>query len=328
MRFREVELRDVPWQVLDGYADRTFAQRKPWLDFLISIGAGQPVVARLEDGGGELGWFTGLRSKVAGLCVMGSPLKGWNTQFMGLNLMPGVSRHEAMEALWRFVRRKCWYLELSDVNANQDDKSPLRFRRSVSRGYLSDLSQTEDALFQAFSSACRRCVRKAAKEGVTVHEASPDGFAQEYYGQLEEVFAHQGLRPTYPLARVTALIERVHPSGDLMLLRACEKDGTSIATGIFAYHGRYSGFIGNGSVKSRLHLRPNQALHWTAMRLLKSRGVHWHDWGGAGSYKEAYGPKPIQYVTEYRSAVPLVTELRAPALRAYYWLRRQFLSRR
>src|SRR3546814_13152959 len=78
-------------------------------------------------------------------------------------------------------------------------------------------------------------------------------------------------------------------SSDL-LLRARAPGGESIATGIFAGFGRYSTFWGNGSVTDMLHLRPNQALHWYAMRYWKARGVHLHDWGGTGDYKKNYGP--------------------------------------
>src|SRR3546814_15089010 len=86
--------------------------------------------------------------------------------------------------------------------------------------------------------------------------------------------------PTYSRERVEKLIEHVHPSGSLLLLRARAPGGESIATGIFAGFGRYSTFWGNGSVTDMLHLRPNQALHWYAMRYWKARGVHLHAWGG------------------------------------------------
>src|SRR3546814_6513200 len=93
--------------------------------------------------------------------------------------------------------------------------------------------------------------------------------------------------PTYSRERVEKLIEHVHPSGSLLLLRARAPGGESIATGIFAGFGRYSTFWGNGSVTNMLHLRPNQALHWHAMRYWKARGEHLHDWGGTGQDRQS-----------------------------------------
>src|SRR5436189_3057502 len=83
------------------------------------------------------------------------------------------------------------------------------------------------------TSACRRCIRKAKKVGVTIEEADDPEFADDYYAQLRDVFAKQSLVPTYGVDRVQALIAHLHPTGRLLLLRARGPDGASIATGIF-----------------------------------------------------------------------------------------------
>src|SRR3546814_2118232 len=70
-----------------------------------------------------------------------------------------------------------------------------------------------------------------------------------------------------------------------------------------------------------LHLRPNQALHWYAMRYWKARGVHLHDWGGTGDYKKNYGPDEYRYIRQYRSALPWLDQVRGPALKSYKKLR-------
>src|SRR3546814_1338780 len=69
MRFRRVPLNDVDWAELDRFADRTHAQRLPWLNYLTATGAGQPLVALLEDKGKTIGCFTALRGKRLGLPV-------------------------------------------------------------------------------------------------------------------------------------------------------------------------------------------------------------------------------------------------------------------
>src|SRR3546814_14694721 len=70
MRFRRVPLNDVDWAELDRFADRTHAQRLPWLNYLTAIGAGQPLVALLEDKGKNIGCFTAKRGKRLGLPVL------------------------------------------------------------------------------------------------------------------------------------------------------------------------------------------------------------------------------------------------------------------
>jgi len=138
-------------------------------------------------------------------------------------------------------------------------------------------------------SACRRCIRKAEKSGVTIEEAHELAFADEYYEQLKDVFAKQGLVPTYKLDRVRALIRNLEPTGRLLLLRARDLQGKCIATGIFPGFNRIAEFWGNASVRSGQILRPNEAIHWHAMRYWKRHGVEIYDWGGEGVYKQKYG---------------------------------------
>ena len=40
-------------------------------------------------------------------------------------------------------------------------------------------------------------------------------------------------------------------------------------------------------------VRPNEAIHWYALRYWKARGMEWHDWGGGMKYKEKYGVAPV-----------------------------------
>ncbi|HEY0938809.1 MAG TPA: GNAT family N-acetyltransferase [Steroidobacter sp.] len=323
MRFRQIPIEQVDWAALDKYEDRTPEQRKPWLDYLTAVGAGKPVVAMLEDRGSELGWFTGMRKTIVGVPVLGSPLKGYNTTYMGLNLVPGVSRTQALRALSRFAifDQKCAYLELSDVYCDPECARGAGYEVVSSGGFVTDLHLPEEELFNRMTSACRRCIRKAEKVGLVVEEAKPDGFAAEFHAQLTDVFAHQGLKPTYSEERVAKLIEHVHPSGELLLLRARTDSGQSIATGIFYGFGKYSGFWGNGSIRSMLQLRPNQAIHWYALRYWKARGVRWHHWGGGGEYKEAYGPDALSYCRQFKSAIPGLAKLRKPAIDTYYAIR-------
>src|SRR3546814_11975205 len=58
---------------------------------------------------------------------------------------------------------------------------------------------------------------------LTIEEASPMGFAAEFHTQLIDVFSRQGLVPTYSQKRVQTLIDHVHPSGSLLLLRRSEE---------------------------------------------------------------------------------------------------------
>lgn len=314
---------EVDWIALDGFADRLFSQRRHWLEFIASFTDGEIVVAQLEAGGHVVGYFSGILFRRCGVPILGSPFRGWTTAHMGFNLAPGVPRIEALKALERFAFRDlgCLHLEVTDRRLTAEDTAGLNLAHRPVRSYLTDLSQSEDQLFANMTSACRRAIRKAEKSGVTVEAASPEGFAEEFYGQLEDVFAKQDMRPTYSCERVRKLIEHVHPSGDLLLARVRDPEGRSIATGIYPGYGALSLFYGNGSVREHQILRPNEALHWFAMRYWKSRGVGHHDWGGANAYKAKYGVVPFETLAFRKSRFKVIQYARDTAEKIYYYPR-------
>ncbi|HEX5079756.1 MAG TPA: GNAT family N-acetyltransferase [Geminicoccaceae bacterium] len=291
MRFHRLAPDEVDWEALDAFEDRVFSQRRHWLRFIQSFVNGDIVVAELRDVGRTLGYFTGIRSRVCGVPVLGSPFRGWLTAEMGFNLAPGVPRYEALRALEDLAFRQlgCLQLEVGDRGFRMTEEAGPGFRFRDRPTYVSDLTLSEDELLARMSRSCRWNIRKAEKNGLRAEVAEPDGFAEEFYGHLCEVFAKQGLVPPYGIERVRALIEHVHPSGDLLLARVRHPNGTSIASGIYPGFGKMSFFWAAGSLREYQVLRSSEILHWFAMRHWKARGVEVHDWAGANRYKERYG---------------------------------------
>ena len=115
-----------------------------------------------------------------------------------------------------FRQLGCLHLEFADRQFVPDDVTGLGFEAHPSISYLVDLKPDEEAIYHRFSSkSCRYPIRKAAKEGVVVEEASDEAFADEYYAQLKDVFAKQNLVPTYGPDRVRLLIKHLFPTGNL-----------------------------------------------------------------------------------------------------------------
>lgn len=114
------------------------------------------------------------------------------------------------------------------------------------------------------------------------------------------------------------LIDYVYPSGDLLLVRAREPGGNSIATGIYAGFGRLSFFWGNASWREHQFLRPNEALHWFALRYWKDRGMWHHEWGGEGAFKARFRGTPFAIPAFRKSRYKFIQYARDTAVRAYY----------
>jgi hypothetical protein len=293
LRLERVPLEEVDWQNVDAFSDRNVFQTAGWLEFVARTQGAEPVVARLERDREVVGWFTGLIVRRYGVPILGSPFQGWTTGPMGFNLAPGIDRREAVEALllFAFQRLRCLHLELLDRRARFEELSGLGARLAEFNTYEVDLAREEGEIFGGMSSACRRAIRKSAKEGVRVEVAHGIEFADEYYAQLEDVFAKQSLRPPYGVERVRELVRCLEPSGQLLLVRALSPQGDRIATAIFPVLNEFAYFWGGASWRTHQILRPNEAVFWYTMRLLRERGIPLLDLGGGGEYKRKYGPR-------------------------------------
>jgi hypothetical protein len=307
---QQIECSPLFWIALDAYAERPIGRE--WIEFIADTQEATPVAAEVREGSSLLGYFCGLVFSRLGVRILGSPFPGWTTSYMGFALKADVPRWMALKALERFAFKDlgCMHFEIVDRYLTVDDGQRAGVPCRPTRSYESDLRESEGTLFSRMKGACRRCIRKAEREGVVVEEAKDEAFASEYWAQLSDVFLKQGLTPTYGLDRVLKLIEHVGPTGQLLLLRAREPGGRCIATGIYPALNTLAHLWGNASDRQALHLRPNEVLHWYAMRYWKERGVPAFDWGGSGQYKLKYGCSPITVPRFIKSRVPGLVHLR------------------
>ena len=118
-------------------------------------------------------------------------------------------------------------------------------------------------------------------------------------------------------ASVRALVRNMEPTGRVLLLRARDPAGRCIAAGIFPGFNKIAEFWGNASYRSAQILRPNEAIHWYAMRYWKQRGVEVYDWGGEGLYKEKYGCVPHKVPWFIKSRYKFVSRLRDEAKKMF-----------
>ncbi len=315
MNCTRVDPKSVDWNALDRFADRTVFQTREWLCFLSEAKNAAPVLLELREKGQLVGYFSGLTFTKFGVKILGSSFPGWTTPYIGFNLLPKVSRSAALRAVeamaWNHL--KCMHMEVSDPWFEVEDGERLGFTSQFYTSYRTDLTQTEEEIFNRMDSACRRCIRKAEKNGILIEEAHDPGFADEYYEQLRDVFAKQGLVPTYGVDRVQSLVKHLEPTGRILLLRARNPEGKCIATGIFPGFNKIAEFWGNASLRTHQNLRPNEAIHWYAMRYWKRRGIEIYDWGGEGTYKEKYGCTVHRVPWFTKSRYQLISKLRHQA---------------
>jgi Acetyltransferase (GNAT) domain len=319
-RFRALSPGEVPWRTLDRFDDRVVFQTQEWLNFIAESQGALPVVAEIRDNDTVAGYFSGLVVRKFGVRILGSSFPGWTTPYIGFNLAPGYSRSRLLDPLlqWAFRDLRCLHVEVSDRCFQPDDAMGSHIDRTAYETYKSDLTRSEDELFNRMESACRRCIRKAEKSRVTIEEAHDLEFADEYYAQLKDVFAKQGKVPTYSVDRVRLLLKHMLPTGRLLAVRARNPDGKCIATSLYPGMKDTAFFWGNASWRLEQQWRPNEYLHWYALRYWKARGVKLFDWGGGGTYKEKYGVEPYVVPWFCKSKYRVLSTVRNEARALFY----------
>lgn len=176
--------------------------------------------------------------------------------------------------------------------------------------YVLDLPDDPEALRFGNSrhhSAIARAVRKAGRLGVAVRPASSIADVRRWYRlYLETMRAHA--IPPRPLQLFEVMWDVLAPLDRLRLLLAERQSGGQaqlLAGSLFLQHGQTVIFAFNGRDRDQLRFRPNDAIHWTAIRDACASGFRRYDFGeatednaGLLAFKEKWGAKPV-YLYRY-----------------------------
>ncbi len=296
--FKRIDIKDMPWERLSAFVGANTFQTLPWIDFLADFEGAEPVIAAVQLNGQVQGYFMGLITRKLGLKILGSPFRGWNTYFMGFNLMPGVSYREVLQAFpsFAFDELKCHFLMIIDSNLQGGEWQGLSYQMRKFENFAIDLTKSEAELFANMKgNNCRRAIRNAIKNGVVIEEATDLDFAVEYYAQYQEVMQRQSLAPLYGVDFVREMIDHLLPTGNLLLLRARNSEGVCIATHIDLVFNKVAIYWGGASWKKYQNLHPNELIYWYCMKRVKSMGAEvLHLADTKKQFKQKFGAYEVQ----------------------------------
>ena len=301
------------WEAtLRQYRDAEVFHSPEWLSFLSTSHGAETVIAIVRDHGQPIGHFVGAIVRRYGVKILGSPLRGWGTESMGFLLDAGADRRAAAEALipFAFEELGCSHVELSDRWLTGEQMAGSGFLVEVGRTFLVDLERSEQEILAGMRSRTRTYIRQAERKGLLVEPVTAQSFSDEYYAQLVEVFARQGLRPTYGVQRVSDLIRALRPTGQVVTLRITSPDGRSLGTVVVVGRNRTAIMWGAAFDRAMADDHSNELLHWEAMRRWRAAGASLYDMGGGGDYKAKYGGVETPVYHFYRSRFPAMTTAR------------------
>lgn len=203
-----------------------------------------------------------------------------------------------------FCREKkfiCEFVRFHPLLENHRDwppDFPVEFNRYT---VVVDLREGEEGVWREMSSACRNRIRKARQKGLEVR-VSPGGeemeqFLRLYYLTMEKVGASSYY--FFPEEHFSALAKLA----ENLLLLQIQKDGETIAAGLFFVFGPFMAYHLGGSEPSFLKYAPNNLLLFAAALAGIERGASFLHLGGGFTekgedslfrFKKSFAPRGLR----------------------------------
>jgi len=170
-----------------------------------------------------------------------------------------------------------------------------------------DLAVAEDDLFARLDPACRRAVRKAQGAGLRLREPRGERDAEVYYSVALDSARRTG-ESLPPLDYYTRVWRKFGPAGQCRLLFAELEGVPQAALMLFADRGAIT-YAAGVALSEGLSLRPNDFIHWEAIRLAQREGFTHYRLGPM--FPEVPDSWPIARVSRFKGkfgsrAVPII----------------------
>ena len=293
-----------------------------WLDFIQEDSKGDLFFLRITDDDSLVGYFTGMVVNKFGIKIAGSPFSGWSTVYMGFDVFDGINKLDLLPCVqeYLFKHKKVGLIEIVDRGIPVKDAQDAGYCADIADTLELDVDKTDDELFKVFKTDCRNFIRQFERRGAIYERVAPsDEFAEEYYEQLKDVFAKQGLVPTYSVDKVKRLLRHLTDGETVLCQHVLDPETKeSIATSIFLAYNKIFYFWGGASYRSGQHYRPNEYMLWRAITYWRDKGYQTFDMVGVRDYKKKFGSHEVQYAHITIPRYKWIVLLRDLAKKAYF----------
>lgn len=311
------------WEMFEHHPGAMVCHSRAWFSFLEETQQIEPVVLKIHDQSGE-SFFCGGIVRKFGLKILGSPFPGWTTSYMGF--LGSVDRIVATTAVRDYAFRHLGVIQFEclDAGCSLEKVQQADWKHRVFQNFLLDLTLAETELHAGLARDAKYSLAKGRERGVVVTLNPPDDeFSKFYHEQMIDVFARQGLRPTYGLDRIKKLLKNLRPDNRVITGWSQDASGRVIATNISVGNGNRAYLWGAALNRSSIKLRPTELLQWEIILEWQRRGTKSFDFGGAGEYKRKYGGTRIETPFVRFSKYPALESLRNWGQQLQKWRQRR-----
>lgn len=280
------------WDALiSPYKTRELFHSKVWLDYLAASRGVKIRLWEVIQGGHTVGYLCGGIVQKGPFRVLGSPLKGWGTNSMGPVLNGYLDTPKLLRAFDDLARDEhLAMIELEHRLCCETAMAEANYEPVPSWNYLVTLTpENHDSMWRALESRCRTKIRKAESAGLSVEDTDDPVVAEEFYDQYTDLMFHKDKVPPYPREYPRLLFQSLKRADLLFALRVRDKNGRTLATGLFPHDDHAVYGWGSASWQDGRELCPNEYLHWQLMRLAASRGIRCYNMANYSRFYKKFG---------------------------------------
>jgi hypothetical protein len=238
-----------------------------WIRFLQETQKALPLRFRIVEQGKAVGYLAGLLVRKGPLTILGSPLSGWFTEYMGPIPDSGFDISAFLPAVDRWCRRHGVHqIEMGSPLLAEEAMRQAGYDVLAWKTFRVRLSADETRMWSALEGKARNRIRKALSYGLRVEDCGDSAFAGEHFDMLLDVYAKQNRLPPQSADYFRSLLRNLAPYGQLFCLRVKQGERT-VASGFFPHDRRRVYSLSTASRREDQHLCPNDLLHWTVMTL-------------------------------------------------------------
>jgi hypothetical protein len=257
------------------FALTMFYHGSGWLGFLEETGRGRVLRFRVERGGQTLGYFAAQLIRKGPFRILGSPLSGSMSEYLGPIGNRDFPVEEFLEALDRLCRaRGIHQLELGSPALEPAMMRKHNYEVMEWRTLQAGLDPVSEIMWDALSGKARNRIRRARGFGLVTRDSAEPDFVARHYELVLEVFRRQGIRPRFSQADYQTLCGRLKPREEVFTIEVRHPDGPQpVASGIFPHDRETVYSLSTASSDQGRAWCANDLMHWTAMVLAGTRGL-------------------------------------------------------
>jgi CelD/BcsL family acetyltransferase involved in cellulose biosynthesis len=299
------------WDALvERFDDHTVFHTWPWLESVRREHGLRAELVQVRDAASCVAVWPCLMQRKGPFRILGSPLPGWSTPYLGPLIAPDADVHAVFETFLRRSSLRRW----SYMNCRVFDKArdvDLE-RHGFTRGrreetYLIDLEKPEETIWAGLKGSCRSRVRKARRLGLTVREEPDLTFIDQFWEMAREVFAKYGIDPNYSHSLLRSVCEGLRKAGRLYAVSAFDDD-KRVGTLILPYDDHCMYYWAGAAFDADRSVPYGNLLHWEAMMHARAMGLRTYDFvnvsdnGGGGQFKRSFGPQRVAVATHWEAS--------------------------